>query len=463
MRLKICIVDDEKTFATLLKQSLQRKGHVVDTAYTAKSGLEKILAGNFDLIILDMQLPDGSGLDVLKHIRAKRDDCDIVVGTAYGSIEFAVQAMRLGAVDFITKPFHSDDLSLLLDRIIRRKALQKELSIFQAMHRLSEDTRFLPSRADIMKNVYKMALAAAETGSTSILIQGETGVGKGYLANFIHSNSPKASQPMLHLNCAAVPETLIESELFGYQAGAFTGAQKTKKGLLELADGGMLFLDEIGDMNLAAQSKLLQVLESGKFKRIGGLNDITVDIWVVAATNKSLSDAVESGKFRSDLLYRLNVMTLEIPPLRRRKEDLPRYAKHFIDEFSVKLNKDIKGLTEAAMRKLMEYSWPGNLRELRNVMERAVLLTPSGQNISINVLPLSQLDKNETQRLKQESSPMDTFRASGKNLKDYLESIELAILKQTMKDCGGNQSETARRLGIAKHVVKYRMKNLEGN
>ncbi|MCD4654448.1 sigma-54 dependent transcriptional regulator, partial [bacterium] len=335
MKLKICIVDDEKTFVTILKQSLKQQGHDVSVAYNAEDALEIILEGNFDLVILDLNLPNMSGLEALQQLRKYRDDCDVVVVTAHGSIEYTVKAMRLGAVDLITKPLQMDTLKIVLDRIIKRKELIKEVYIHRASGRTVDQTGYILGHTESMKKLHDMAFEIAKNATTSVLIQGETGSGKGFLAQFIHDKSPKSKQPMLQFNCAAVPDTLIESELFGFQAGAFSGAQKTKKGLLEIADGGMLFLDEIGDMSLAAQSKLLQVIENKRFKRIGGLSDISSDLWIVAATNKDLETESEKGLFRKDLLYRLNVLTLTIPPLRDRKKDIPLYINHFIDKFGL--------------------------------------------------------------------------------------------------------------------------------
>ncbi len=458
MKSKICIVDDERTFATLLSQSLRSQGFDVETAFTAEKGLEKILGGNFDLVVLDLHLPDGSGLDVLKQIRGKRDDCDIIVATAYGSVEYAVKAMKLGAVDFITKPFKSDSLKLILDRLLQKKSLQKEISILKAVAQQSGDSKFVPGESESMNAVYEMALTLAQSASTSFLIQGETGVGKGYLAQFIHDNSPKSDRPLLQLNCAAVPDSLVESELFGYQAGAFTGAQKTKKGLLELADGGMFFLDEIGDLSSPAQAKLLQVLESKKFKRVGGLNDISMDIWIIAATNKDLDEEIEKGNFRSDLLYRLNVVTLQVPPLRSRKEDIPIYTLHFIGEFNKKLRKKVSGITETAMNMLNQYTWPGNLRELRNVIERAVLLTSDGAEISTQQLPDTRSFTTGTRHRKQDQDgAVSDFLQSGVDLKQYLTDLEKSIIDRALDQNNGNQSETARQLGVPKHVIKYRV------
>jgi len=410
------------------------------------------------LAVLDLHLPDSSGLDVLKQIREKRDDCDIIVATAYGSVEYAVEAMRSGAVDFITKPFKSDSLKLILERILQKKSLQKEISILKAITRQESEQPYVAGCSEAMKTVYDMALAVAQSASTSCLIQGATGVGKGYLAKFIHDKSPKNNKAFLQLNCAAMPDSLVESELFGYQAGAFTGAVKTKKGLLELAEGGMLFLDEIGDLSLAAQAKLLQVLESRKFKRIGGLSDISMNIWIIAATNKDLDEEIKAGKFRSDLLYRLNVVTLHVPLLSSRKDDIPVFTTHFLAEFSRKLRKNVPGISPAAMEMLTRYLWPGNLRELRNVIERAVLLVPNGEEISVSQLPdTHSFSGAGLAGLPDQNALVTAFEKSGLDLKQFLANTEKQIIDWALEQNTGNQSETARQLGVPKHVIKYRI------
>ena len=370
---KILIVDDELILRESLAGWLLRDGHTVDTASSGEEALEKLKEARFDIMLVDIKMEGISGLDVLQHVKENDPDVAIVMITAYGSIPTAIEAMKNGAYDYMLKPFDPNELGVLIDKIIKHQDQEREMLFLREEHK--ERTRFesMIGQSKPMQEVFDLICDVAPMEST-VLITGETGTGKGLAAKAIHTNSPRCNGPFVMVNCGAIPEHLMESELFGHQKGAFTDAKETKKGRLELAHDGTLFLDEVGEINMRMQIDLLRVLEDRVFYRVGGTQPIEVDFRVIAATNRNLEEAIKDGSFREDLFYRLNVISIKMPPLNKRKEDIPLLAEHFLHRFIQETNKDIDKIDREAMDELMLYDWPGNVRELENAIERAVVV-----------------------------------------------------------------------------------------
>jgi DNA-binding NtrC family response regulator len=370
---KILIVDDELILRESLAGWLLRDGHTVDTASSGEEALEKLKEARFDIMLVDIKMEGISGLDVLQHVKENDPDVAIVMITAYGSIPTAIEAMKNGAYDYMLKPFDPNELGVLIDKIIKHQDQEREMLFLREEHK--ERTRFesMIGQSKPMQEVFDLICDVAPMEST-VLITGETGTGKGLAAKAIHTNSPRCNGPFVMVNCGAIPEHLMESELFGHQKGAFTDAKETKKGRLELAHDGTLFLDEVGEINMRMQIDLLRVLEDRVFYRVGGTQPIEADFRVIAATNRNLEEAIKDGSFREDLFYRLNVISIKMPPLNKRKEDIPLLAEHFLHRFIQETNKDIDKIDREAMDELMLYDWPGNVRELENAIERAVVV-----------------------------------------------------------------------------------------
>ena len=370
---KILIVDDELILRESLAGWLQRDGHTVDTASSGEAALEKLKEARFDIMLVDIKMEGISGLDVLQHDKENDPDVAIVMITAYGSIPTAIEAMKNGAYDYMLKPFDPNELGVLIDKIIKHQDQEREMLFLREEHK--ERTRFesMIGQSKPMQEVFDLICDVAPMEST-VLITGETGTGKGLAAKAIHTNSPRCNGPFVMVNCGAIPEHLMESELFGHQKGAFTDAKETKKGRLELAHDGTLFLDEVGEINMRMQIDLLRVLEDRVFYRVGGTQPIEADFRVIAATNRNLEKAIKDGSFREDLFYRLNVISIKMPSLNKRKEDIPLLAEHFLHRFIQETNKDIDKIDREAMDELMLYDWPGNVRELENAIERAVVV-----------------------------------------------------------------------------------------
>jgi DNA-binding NtrC family response regulator len=370
---KILIVDDELILRESLAGWLQRDGHAVDTASSGEEALEKLKEARFDIMLVDIKMEGISGLDVLQHVKENDPDVAIVMITAYGSIPTAIEAMKNGAYDYMLKPFDPNELGVLIDKIIKHQDQEREMLFLREEHK--ERTRFesMIGQSKPMQEVFDLICDVAPMEST-VLITGETGTGKGLAAKAIHTNSPRCNGPFVMVNCGAIPEHLMESELFGHQKGAFTDAKETKKGRLEMAHDGTLFLDEVGEINMRMQIDLLRVLEDRVFYRVGGTQPIEADFRVIAATNRNLEAAIKDGSFREDLFYRLNVISIKMPSLNKRKEDIPLLAEHFLHRFVQETNKDIDKIDREAMDELMLYDWPGNVRELENAIERAVVV-----------------------------------------------------------------------------------------
>ncbi|MCP4371614.1 MAG: sigma-54-dependent Fis family transcriptional regulator [Deltaproteobacteria bacterium] len=370
---KIFIVDDELVMRKSLSGWLKRDGYEVDTAESGEEAIEKLKMTRFDLLLVDIKMEGISGLDVLKHVRENDPDVAVVMITAYGSISTAIEAMKNGAYDYLLKPFDPDELGLLIEKIIEQQAQARENLFLKEQYK--DRTRFesMIGQSKPMQEVFDLIRDVAPMDST-VLITGETGSGKGLAAKAIHTNSLRSEGPFVLVNCGAIPEHLMESELFGHQRGAFTDAKETKKGRLELAHNGTLFLDEIGEISMRMQIDLLRVLEDRVFYRVGGTQPIEVDFRVIAATNRNLKEAIENEIFREDLYFRLNVISFKMPPLRERKDDIPLLAEHFLRRFSQETNKPIDKISRGAIDEMMLYEWPGNVRELENAIERAVVV-----------------------------------------------------------------------------------------
>lgn len=371
---RVLVADDERLMAEMLEEMLRADGMLVEIAHTGREALEKFRSLDFDLVLLDLRMPEMHGLEVLQEMRKEDPNTPVIVITAYGSVDNAVEALKMGAYDFITKPFKIEELRNAVARALEVEQLRREKEYL--LSELQEEFHFegVIGESPKMKEVMRVAQLVAKTDAT-VLISGESGTGKELLARSIHYQSHRKDRPFVVVNCGAITETLLESELFGHEKGAFTGAYTRKPGKFELADGGTIFLDEIGEMSPAMQVKLLRVLQEKTFERVGGTTPITVDVRIIAATNRDLKRAVREGAFREDLYYRLNVIPIYLPPLRERKEDLPLLCDYLIARHCRKLHKKIRGISPQAMRVLRKYHWPGNIRELDNVLERAIILT----------------------------------------------------------------------------------------
>jgi len=436
-RARILIVDDELILRESLQGWLERDGHDVEAVASGEEALESVRQTRYDILFLDIKLDGMNGLDVLKHVRDIDPDISVVMITAYGSISTAVQAMKDGAYDYLLKPFEPEGLGVLIEKIMQNKAQARETQYLRAEHK--ERTRFenLIGQSEALQKVFDLIMDVAPMDST-VLITGETGTGKELAAKAIHTHSQRCQGPFVAVNCGSIPEHLMESELFGYQKGAFTDAKTTKKGRLELAYDGTLFLDEIGDITPRMQIDLLRVLEEKRFYRVGGTQPIEANFRIITATNKNLAQAVKEGSFREDLFYRVNVISFEMPPLRRRKDDIPLLAEHFRFRFVQETNKEIDSISRAAIDELMMYEWPGNVRELENAIERAVVVG-KGRQITPEDLPISSGAVAEP---------------AGGSLQEVEKNHIQAILEQT----GWNIKRSAQILGIDRSTLYNKMK-----
>jgi two-component system response regulator AtoC len=370
----VLVVDDERTLRYTLQESVSEEGYRVETASDGAEAMEKLDRGDFQLVLLDQKLPDTNGIDLLKKIKAKRPDLQVVMMTAYGKFENAVDAAKAGCYQYIGKPFELDYVKMVLGNALDKARLTEENARLRAVDRRRTGSTLVVGGSSKMAKIFETIRKAAQTGSSTILLQGETGVGKELLAREIHDLSARRDGPFVETNCSAIPESLLESTLFGHEKGAFTDAKKGKKGVMEQANGGTLFLDEIGEMDKELQTRLLRAIEQKRFQRVGGESDVSVDTRIVAATNRDLRAMVDQGRFREDLFFRLNVIQIPVPPLRDRREDIPALIDHFVGHFNEEFGRAVKGPNDEALQLLLAYRWPGNVRELRNVMERVILL-----------------------------------------------------------------------------------------
>ena len=448
---RILVVDDERSMRELLAIVLRREGYEVLLAENGRAAIDTLEREPVDLLISDIQMPDLSGVDVLRA--AKKIDQDIlgIMITAFASTETAVEAMRLGACDYLSKPFDVDLLKMKVREKVENRQLRQENVLLKRTLGLTHQFSNIIGRSESMLGVFKMIETVARTNST-ILLTGESGTGKGLVAQAVHFHSLRRDKPMVSLNCGAMPETLLESEMFGHMRGSFTGADANKKGLLEVAEKGTIFLDEIGEMSPVMQVKLLRVLQERRFRRVGGLDELTADIRVIAATNQDLTRAVAEGRFREDLYYRINVIPIALPPLRERREDIPLLADHFLAKYTEQMGKAIQGIAKSAMELLMRHEWPGNIRELENVIERAVALeaTPA---ILVESLPQSIRGAEP-----RSGQPSDALPDGGFDLEAHVKEIERGYIAQALQRAGGVQVKAAELLGMSFRSFRYYVK-----
>lgn len=450
----ILLVDDEVFFTKQLAKNFSDSGYDVFTAFNGQEGLEIAREQSPRIAIIDLKLPDMSGLDVIKSLNELDQPPITIMITAHGYIEAAVSAMRLGAYDFVEKPFPVDKIKIILHNALNSANLKKTVAVSTKQEKQKHGISELIGVSPSINNLTELLLKLAAGDPRMVLITGETGTGKGLASKVLHYAGRRAEKPFLEMNCAAIPENLLESELFGYEAGAFTDAKKSKSGILEDADGGTIFLDEIGDMSLNLQSKLVKVVEERKFRRLGGKKDIKVDLLIIAATNKDLREEVKNNNFRQDLYHRLNVISFEMPCLRERKEDIPLLTDHFIQFFNNDINKTIKTVPEEIRRAFMAYNWPGNVRELRSTVERAMILS-EGEALNPRYILLDMDDANVS------LEELDGRMKLEVDLDDSsLEDIEQKIIRKTLEQNNWNQTRAAGALKMNRQNLRYRMKKM---
>ena len=458
-RESILIVDDEKLIRWSLKQKLESWNYQVVEAEDLRAARGKLQQEIPDLVTLDIKLPDGSGVDFLKQIRESHPGIPVIMITAFGVVDVAVQALKLGAYDFIEKPINFEKLQNVIRNALETNRLKTQVAQTSKTNRTQFALDNIVGKSKAIREVLDMIRRLAQTSASTLLVEGESGTGKDLVSRALHYESARRDHPFFALNCAAIPETLIETELFGYEKGAFTDAKTMKKGIFEMADGGTVFLDEISEMHLNMQSKFLRVLEDQTFRRVGGVRDISVNVQVVASTNRNLEQAVKEGKFREDLFYRLSVVPINIPPLRERKEDIPLLIEHFIQRYNTQFRKKVKGVTPEGLKLLTNYSWPGNIRELKNAIERAMILVDR-ETIDVDQLPIriggpaavgpmGRASENHQLRLPPEGAALD--------------DIEKELIQQALHYANGNKTQASKLLKISRDTLRYKVRkhNLE--
>ena len=451
----ILIIDDEENMRHMLQTMLTQYGYTISTAGDGAEGLKKIAECVFDFILCDVKMPQMSGMDFLKAGKEQLENTTVIMMSAFGSIDMALEAMKLGAYDFISKPFKNEEIRLVIKKAEERERLKQEnIELKERLQRMGGSLAFgkMVGRSPAMQAVFSIALKVSRFGST-VLITGESGTGKELVAQGIHQESDHRSGPIVAVNCAAIPENLMESELFGYVKGAFTGADKDKKGLFEQAHGGTLFLDEVGDIPIALQPKLLRALQENEIRPVGGTKDKEVDVRVIGATSKNLEEEMQAGKFREDLYYRLNVVPIKLPPLRERPEDIPLLCHFFINRFNETLGSQIKNIAAPAMAELINYTWPGNIRQLENAIERAIVLSEDA------TLELKNFDFGKPPAAENlAANNGNGGRYDGYSLKIAKAELESRMIRKALAATSGNRTHAASLLEISHPSLLSKMK-----
>jgi nitrogen regulation protein NR(I) len=460
----ILVVDDDKSIRYSLKRMLEEKYSIL-TAHNGEEALDRVREGSPDLIIMDIKMPGRNGIDVLKEIKTIDPKCLVIMMTAYGTTETAIEAMKFGAFDYILKPFPILQMKELVEKAISlRKLMKEEVTYPTTAGQEGVEERIVGSSPK-MQEIYKMIGQVAPSDIT-ILLRGESGTGKELVARAIYHHSLRSNQPFLPVNCAAIPDTLLESEVFGHEKGAFTGATSRRIGKLEQCQGGTIFLDEIGDMSLSTQAKLLRILQERSFERLGGMETIKVDIRFIVATNKDLEEAISSGRFREDLYYRLNVVSIMIPPLRERREDIPDLVSYFLNRFNRELKKGIVGITPSAMEKTASYGWPGNVRQLENVLKRAMVLCQGEWILEEQLLFEKGWEKREAEEELSKKNVEDLLNSLFEELSnppaapqdlDMISVLERGLILRALQKTKGNQLKAAKLLGINRSTLRGKM------
>jgi two-component system NtrC family response regulator len=444
---RLLVVDDEKNYLVILRELLSRDGYEVEAFHQPLEALKVASRRPFDAALVDLRMGELDGVEVMQRLRRIDSGLGIVIMTAHASVETAVEAMKSGAADYVMKPFDNDALLHTLRRVVTLTRLARENARLKEVARVDDAERDLLGSSEAMQEVRRTIQQVART-ETTVLITGETGTGKEVVARAIHRASDRADQPFVAMHCAALTESILESELFGHEKGAFTGASSTKRGRFELAQGGTLFIDEVGEIPESGQVKLLRAVESRSFERVGGEVAVETDARFIAATNRDLEKAIRDGSFREDLYYRLNVVRIHMPPLRERSEEIPVLAQHFVHRYGARMRKPGATLSEQAAELMMGYRWPGNVRELENVIERALVIS-EGDVIGVESLP------REIQA--SDAEPTSLARLAEKPLQDALEEVERALLMRALEDAGYVQARAAERLGLAKSALHYKL------
>ena len=452
MTRRLLIVDDEQSLLDFLGILFRDEGYEVVTAESVSEAREVLSRSKPDLVLCDILMPDGNGLDLLEEIKKREDPPPVLMMTAYTSTRSAIEAMKLGAYDYVSKPFDNDELKVLVQKALEKADLEDENLYLK--RELQDRYTFsnIIGRSSKMQEIFSLIERAGRTAST-VLLQGESGTGKELIARALHYASPRAEHRFLSINCGALPENLLESELFGHERGAFTGAVKAKRGLFREADGGTLLLDEIGEMTPSMQVKLLRVLQERTVRKVGGTEEEPVDVRIIAATNQNLEAKIETGAFREDLFYRINVIPIHLPPLRERVEDVPLLANHFIDKYSRQMGVSPKQITARALRVLETYEWPGNVRELENLIERCLALS-SGDLIDLEDLPEPLTDRRRS------LAPDLSLPQGGLDLEEYLDDVREVLMREALDRTGGVQTQAAELLGMSFRSFRYYAKKL---